>query len=168
MCNFQKTCNGENSDDCNSIEIDEYKRLLSNKKQELRFGQSADETSTSFQKHRIEITLCFETKKRKISSKATEDAKATIDSEVDRLTKIIERDPTKNLEDIEFEIIVKFFDRDREKTAKRKEVLQVVFEAALLDGKEFDDIRGAFIAAPTKILEQFSQTDAELWVSQNQ
>ena len=80
--------------------------------------------------------MCFETKKRKISSKATEDAKATIDSEVDRLTKIIERDPTKNLEDIEFEIIVKFFDRDREKTAKRKEVLQVVFEAALLDGKE--------------------------------
>ena len=165
MCNFQKTCNGESSDDCNSIEIDEYKRLLSNKKQELRLGESVDET---FQKYWTEIIWCFETQKRKISSKATEDAKATIDSEVDRLTKIIERDPTKNLEDIEFEIIVKFFDRDREKTAKRKEVLQVVFEAALLDGKEFDDIRGAFIAAPTKILEQFSQTDAELWVSQNQ
>ena len=137
MCNFQKTCNGESSDDCNSIEIDEYKRLLSNKKQELRLGESVDET---FQKHRTEIIWCFETQKRKISSKATEDAKATIDSEVDRLTKIIERDPTKNLEDIEFEII-KFYVRD---------------------------IRGAFIAAPTKILEQFSQTDAELWVSQNQ
>ena len=98
--------------------------------------------------------------------KATEDAKATINSEVDRLTKIIERDPNKNLDDIEIQIQVKFFDNDREKTLKRKQVLQAVFEAALLDGKEYDDIRGAFIAAPATIIGQFQQTDAELWVSQ--
>ena len=95
--------------------------------------------------------------------KATEDAKATIDSEVDRLTKIIERDPNKNLDDIEIQIQVKFFDNDREKTLKRKQVLQAVFEAALLDGNE--DIREAFVAAPATIIEQFKQTDAELWVS---
>ena len=101
--------------------------------------------------------------KRKIKLKATEDAKATIDSEVDRLTKIIERDPNKNLDDIEIQIQVKFFDNDREKTLKRKQVLQAVFEAALLDGNE--DIREAFVAAPATIIEQFKQTDAELWVS---
>ena len=81
------------------------------------------------------------------------------------MTKIIERDPNKNLDDIEIQIQVKFFDNDREKTLKRKQVLQAVFESALLDGKEYDDIRGAFVAAPTKIIEQFQQTDAELWVS---
>ena len=81
------------------------------------------------------------------------------------MTKIIERDPNKNLDNIEVQIVVKFFDNDGEKTAKRKEAFQAIFEAALLDGKEFDDIRGGFLANPTLILAKLSEVDAELWVS---
>ena len=80
------------------------------------------------------------------------------------MTKIIELDPTKNLDNIEIQIVVKFFDNDSAKTAKRKEIFQAIFEAALLDGKDFDDIRGGFLSNPTEILEKLSEADAELWV----